>query len=94
MAIVNVVRFKVRPENADEMVTRRDALVEAARAASNGLLHAVLSKVDEENWIDIWHWESEESLAAVQAQVTPVAEAAFALVSDIESTRGQLVSSK
>lgn len=94
MAIVNVVRFKVRPEDADEMVVRRDALVEAAREAGPGLLRAVLSRVDEETWVDIWHWDSEESLATAQAAVRPTAEAAFALVSDIESTRGQLVSSK
>lgn len=94
MAIVNIVRFKVRPEDADEMVARRDALVDAAKKASPGLVRAVLSKVDDESWVDIWHWDSEESLKAAQAEVGPVAQAAFELVSDHESTRGELVSSR
>jgi quinol monooxygenase YgiN len=94
VAIVNIVKFKVRPEDADEMVARRDALVEAARLASPGLRRAVLSKVDDESWVDVWHWDSEESLKAAQAEVGPVARAAFELVSDHETTMGQLVSSK
>jgi SpoVK/Ycf46/Vps4 family AAA+-type ATPase len=94
MAIVNIVRFKVRPEDADEMVVRRDALVDAAREASPGLRRAVLSKVDDESWVDIWHWDSEESLTAAQTVVGPVAQAAMELVKDAEFTRGRLVSSR
>jgi hypothetical protein len=94
MAIVNIVKFTVRPEDADEMVVRRDALVDAAREAAPGLLRAVLSKVDEETWVDVWHWDSEESLQAAQNVVGPVAQAAMALVKDPETTRGQLVSSR
>lgn len=94
MTLVNIVKFKVRPEDADEMVARRDALVDAARKASTGPRRATLSKVDEETWVDIWLWDSAEDLTAAQAEVGPVAQAAFELISDHESTQGQLVSSK
>jgi hypothetical protein len=94
MNIVNIVRFKVRPEDAKEMVARRDALVDAARTASPGLLRATLSKVDEESWVDVWHWDSAESLEAAQAAVRPVAQAAFELVTEYEGTTTQLVSQK
>lgn len=94
MAIVNIVKFKARPEDADEVVARRDELVDAARKASPGLRRATLSKVDDETWVDVWLWDSEEDLRTAQAVVGPTAQAAFALVSDHESTMGQLVSSK
>jgi quinol monooxygenase YgiN len=94
MAIVNIVKFTVRPEDADEMVVRRDALIDAAREAAPGLIRAVLSRVDDETWVDIWHWESAESLQAAQNVVGPVAQAALELVKDHEFTTGELVSSK
>lgn len=94
MEIVNIVRFRVRREDAEEMVARRDALVDAARQAAPGLRRAVLSKVDEESWVDVWHWDSEESLKAAQVVVAPIAQAAFELVTEYEGTMGHLVSSR
>lgn len=91
MEIVNVIRFKVSPDQEQEVHARRTALLEAARAKGLGPLRTILTRVDEETWMDLWHWSSEESLKATQQAQLPEAKAAFALVEVLDSTQGAIV---
>ena len=91
MEIVNVVRFKISPDQEQEMHTRRNTLIAAARALGPGPLRTILTRVDEETWMDLWHWDSEASLRATQQAQLPEAKEAFALVEVIDGTMGHIV---
>lgn len=91
MEIVNVVRFKITPDQEQEMHTRRNALLTAVHARTDGLRHTILTRVDDTTWMDLWHWDSEESLRATQQAQLPEAKAAFAMVELIDGTMGRIV---
>jgi hypothetical protein len=87
MAVIRLDRFQADPARADELITRRNALVDAVRTATPGLVQARLTRVDDETWIDMWCWDTR---AHAQAAVTlartgqiPEASAAFALTTDV-----------
>ncbi|MBG0564447.1 antibiotic biosynthesis monooxygenase [Actinoplanes aureus] len=91
MPVVTVTRFQIDPADADELRARHAALVTATRAAVPGLTEARLGRIDDENWVGIWRWDSADSLRAARQAVPGGAEAttAFALArgpvaSDIE----------
>ncbi|GAB1509943.1 hypothetical protein [Actinophytocola sp. KF-1] len=90
MEIVNVVRFKVSPDQEQEMRDRRTALIEATRPHGGGPLRTILTRVDEETWMDLWHWPSEDTLKSAQAAQLPEAKAAFALVEYLDGTTGRI----
>jgi len=91
MEIVNVVRFKITPDQEQEMHTRRETLLTAVRSRTDGLRHTILTRVDDTTWMDLWHWDSEESLKATQEAQLPEAKQAFALVELIDGTMGRIV---
>ncbi|HSI94304.1 MAG TPA: antibiotic biosynthesis monooxygenase [Jiangellaceae bacterium] len=93
MAVVRITRFHVDPADAAEMLTRRAALIAAVRAAHPGLTEARLAKLDDETWIDMWHWESQSSLEAALAGAPglPSAAPAFALVRDASAELAEIV---
>lgn len=90
MEIVNVMRFKISPDQEQEMHTRRNNLLAAVHAQTDGLIHAILTRVDEETWMDLWHWDSETSLRSTQQAQLPQAKEAFALVEIQDSTLGKI----
>lgn len=87
MTVLRIDRFTVDPDQSEELVRRRNALVAAVRSAVPGLLGAKLAKVDDRNWIDLWQWDSIASARAAaeraQAGAFPEAAAAFALAGDV-----------
>ena len=87
MAVLELARFKVEPEKAPEMLSSRDAMVDAIRARFPGLIEARLARLDDTTWIDVWKWESLEQAkaAAAGAPAVPEAGAMFSLVSEVES---------
>ena len=91
MDIVNVVRFTISEEDEQKMLAQRETLLAAVRAHSTGLQRAVLTKIDEKTWMDLWHWDSEESLTKVQQARLPEAVASFAMVDLIDGTMGRVV---
>lgn len=93
MEIISVVRFTVPAEDEQEMRRRRDVLITAARRHSPGLRHAVLTQVDEKTWMDVWHWDSEESMVSTQEARLPEAAAGFELVEVVDLTVGRIVTS-
>ncbi|MBB4908161.1 hypothetical protein [Actinophytocola algeriensis] len=47
--------------------------------------------MDDTTWMDLWHWDSEESLKATQQAQLPAAKAAFAMVEVVDGTMGRIV---
>jgi hypothetical protein len=78
MAVIRLVRFDVEPEQADDMIARRAALVSATRSKYAGLDETRLSRIDERTWVDVWRWESLAHAEAAIRGVPEIPEAAVA----------------
>lgn len=93
MAVLRLTRFKTDPADAEEMLARRNALVDAVRRAYPGLIHAQLVKVDDDTWMDAWRWESRANAQAAIADTAaiPEAAAAFSLTRDASAEFADLV---
>jgi hypothetical protein len=93
MTILRLTRFTVDAARADEMLEKRVELITAVRAKCTGPTETRLARVDDETWLDLWCWDSDESLqeAAALAPSLPEAKAAFALVQNPTEERVELV---
>jgi hypothetical protein len=93
MAVIRTTRFTVDPADADTMLARRRQLLEAVRAAFAGPTEARLVRLDDETWLDIWRWDSAETLRAALegAPGLPEAGAAFAVTRDASVEQGDVV---
>ena len=93
MAAIRFARFHVESTDADEMISKRAALVDAIRHRFSGLVQAHLTRLDERTWIDVWRWESHADLQrALEAGPTfAEAPAVFALIQDLSTEDGELV---
>ncbi|MDX6247461.1 MAG: hypothetical protein QOF10_821 [Kribbellaceae bacterium] len=93
MTILRLTRFTVEPSRADEMLEKRADLITAVRAKCAGPTETRLARVDEQTWLDLWRWDSDEALqeAVEVAHGLPEAPAAFAMVQDPTAERVELV---
>jgi heme-degrading monooxygenase HmoA len=93
MSIVRITRFKVAPAEIDELIRRRAALISAVRASFPGLAEARLARTEGNEWVDLWKWDSAESMqAALQAAPQlPEAGPAFALIEDAAVEQAEIV---
>ena len=92
MAIIRTTRFTADPAEADTVLERRRQLLEAIRAAFAGPTETRLIRVDERTWVDMWRWDSPESLRAALdgAPRLPEAAAAFAVARDVTAEQGDV----
>lgn len=85
----------IDPNDTEEMLARRNALVDAARHAVPGLLEARLVRVDERTWIDLWRWASAEDAEAaarhVRAGRFPEADAALELAHVVTTSFTEII---
>ncbi|TWD83565.1 hypothetical protein FB561_4731 [Kribbella amoyensis] len=94
MSVLRLTRFVAAdPQQVDEILAARAALIAAVRATTDSLTETKLARVDDETWLDVWRWESGEALDQVTAVAPnlPEAKAAFALVKDATVERYDLV---
>ncbi|GAA3666541.1 hypothetical protein GCM10022224_033210 [Nonomuraea antimicrobica] len=93
MAFLRVVRFTADPADAEQVLARRAALIDAVRGRFPGLTQTRLARVDERTWVDSWCWDSPDTLAAAVAVAHDLPESgpAFALVKDATSEEGEIV---
>ena len=84
MAAFELARYRVEPENTEELLQRWEAAVDAVRRSFPGLVDANLARLDEQTWIDVWRWESTEAAraAAEGAPSVPEAAAMFSLIAE------------
>jgi len=75
------------------VLLRRRKLLEAVRAESAGPAETRLVRVDERTWVDMWRWDSPETLRAALdgAPGLPEAAAAFAIARDVLAEQGEVV---
>jgi hypothetical protein len=81
MSLIAITRFEATTDDATDIRTRHDALVDAVRASIPGLTEARLGRL-EDQWVGVWRWESADHLKAARELAPTLAEtkAAFALV--------------
>ena len=84
MPTFELARYRVDPQNTEELTRRWEAAVDAIRATFPGLVGANLARLDEQTWIDVWRWESAEAAqaAAQGAPSVPEAAAMFSLIAE------------
>jgi hypothetical protein len=93
MALIRTTRFTADPADTATVLQRRRNLLDAIRARFCGPAEARLIRVDERTWVDMWRWDSPETLQAALAAAPslPEAAAAFAVARDISAEQGDLV---
>jgi hypothetical protein len=93
MTVARISRFHVEPTDADEMISKRAALIAAIRQRFPGLTEARLGRVDERAWIDVWWWESRVDLqrALEGGPSIPEAPAVFALTQELSTEDAEIV---
>jgi heme-degrading monooxygenase HmoA len=81
MSLIAITRFEATTDDATDIRTRHNALVDAVRASVPGLTEARLGRL-EDQWVGVWRWESADDLKAARELAPTLAEtkAAFALV--------------
>ncbi|SCG40158.1 hypothetical protein [Micromonospora inositola] len=93
MALIRTTRFTADPAEADTVLERRRQLLEALRAAFAGPTETRLIRVDERTWVDMWRWDSHETLRAALDGAPRLSEAtaAFAVARDVSAEQGDVV---
>jgi hypothetical protein len=93
MAVIRTTRFNVDHADAETMLARRRQLLDAVRAAFSGPTEARLVRLDDGSWLDIWRWDSAETLRAALegAPGLPEAGAAFAVTRGASVEQGEVV---
>lgn len=64
MTTVELVRFRVRPEQAEELLAARADMLNDFAADRAGFLGARLVRLPDDEWLDIVEWTTPEDLAA------------------------------
>ncbi|MEU4482357.1 hypothetical protein AB0F68_30475 [Micromonospora sp. NPDC023966] len=93
MALIRITRFTADPADADTVLERRRNLLDAIRSAFGAPTETRLIRVDERTWVDMWRWDSPETLRAALdgAPRLPEAAAAFAVARDVTAEQGDVV---
>jgi hypothetical protein len=93
MAIIRTTRFTADPADAEVVLERRRNLLEVLRAKFSGPAETRLIRVDERTWVDMWRWDSAETLNAALAGAPqlPEAAAAFAIARDASAEQGDVI---
>ena len=94
MSTFEIARYRIGAGAEDELRRRWRDAVAAMRRTFPGLVQANLTRIDSENWIDVWQWETREAALAAAEGAPRVAEAAalFSLiVAPPEMTHGEIV---
>lgn len=91
--VARFARFQVEPTDADELISRRAALIAAIRQRFPGLKEAHLTRLDERTWIDVWRWESRTDLqrALEGGPTITEAPAVFALTRELTTEDAEIV---
>ncbi|GGB94890.1 antibiotic biosynthesis monooxygenase family protein [Cellulomonas carbonis] len=84
MTAIELARFTVRPDDADEMLARRPAMAAALRDVP-GFVGLRLVRLDERTWLDVVEWTDLASALAAQQDVMglPACAAVFELIEEV-----------
>ncbi|MGI5285306.1 antibiotic biosynthesis monooxygenase family protein [Nonomuraea polychroma] len=84
---VELTRFRVAPDRADQLLAARPAMIAAFQADRPGFLGAKLVRVSDGEWLDIVEWRTPEDFAASRAKGAnlPGIRAFFDLIDELVS---------
>ena len=87
MTTIELVRFRVRPEQVEELLAARPDLMKDFAADRSGFLGARLVRLPDDEWLDIVEWRSSEDFAAsrVKGANLPGIKAFFATIDSLVS---------
>jgi hypothetical protein len=93
MADIRIHRYAVDPENLDEFIARRTALIAAMRERHPGLTETRLIRLEDATYVDTWRWASAEQMQAAFASVPDMPEvpATMSLTRDASSDDGEVI---
>jgi hypothetical protein len=83
MALIEFVRFRVRPENVAALLRARAAMIEAFRMDNPGYVGGVMARIGEQDWIDLAVWQSESCCQDALAAAGPSTEAFLSLIDEV-----------
>ncbi|WP_329110489.1 antibiotic biosynthesis monooxygenase [Micromonospora sp. NBC_01699] len=88
MVTVELTRFRVASQRAEEMLAARPAMLRDFEADREGFLDARLVQLPDDEWVDIVFWRSPEDLAASRAKGgnLPYIRAFFELIDELVSS--------
>jgi hypothetical protein len=84
MAVVRTHRYTVETGRLAQFLEQRSALIQGIRSANPAFTTATLIRHDDGSYLDIWRWESAETMrrAAEAAKNFPLAGATLSLATD------------
>ncbi|WP_336209248.1 antibiotic biosynthesis monooxygenase family protein [Nonomuraea sp. LPB2021202275-12-8] len=84
---VELTRFRVSPDRADQLLAARPGMIADFRADRAGFLGARLVRLADDEWLDIVEWRSPDDFAASRAKGANLAGigAFFALIDELVS---------
>jgi hypothetical protein len=93
MAVVRMHRYTVAPDDLQELLARRAAVIAAIRAAHDGLAETRLTRLEDGTFTDIWRWDSAEQMKAAfaSAPALPEVAAAMSLARDATAQNGEII---
>lgn len=93
MQTVRVHHYSVAPADFEEFLERRGKVIDAIRADHPGLSEALLIKLEDGTYTDIWRWESAAQMQAAFAAAGAVAEIgpAMSLTNQATAVNGTVV---
>jgi hypothetical protein len=93
MAVVRTHHYTVEPDDFEQLLARRAAVIAAVRAAHPGLAETRLIRLADGSFTDIWRWDSAGQLQAALAEMAafPEARAAMSLTREAAAQNGTIV---
>lgn len=71
---LEVVYFRVKPEDVPALLATRDAALAAVRAGHPAMRSAHLAQLEDGRWIDVVLWDSRDQALAAARQVMEIPE--------------------
>jgi hypothetical protein len=83
MALIEFVRFRVRPDNVAALLEARSAMIESLRTDHAGYLGGVMARIGDHDWLDLAVWETEEACDAALADADRSSDAYLGLIEEV-----------
>ena len=93
MASVRTHRYTLAPDQMDKFLAQRAELIGQWRAAGFDLVETRLYRLEDETYLDVWRWASDEVMAKAFDAMgeIPLLEATLGMTSDHSAVDGELV---
>ncbi|MEW9528267.1 hypothetical protein [Microbispora sp. NPDC049125] len=93
MSAVRSHHYSVAEADLEEFLARRTSLIATVRKTHPGLMAALLIRLDDGTYNDIWRWETAQQMGAALAAIGtfPEAPLTMALTKDATAQNGRIV---